>query len=109
MQAQFIQNGAAIDYIPAANTPAGTVVVQGDLVGITKKDINANELGALAVEGLFDIPKDAATAINAGTKVYWKADDQIVVTAASGNKLVGKTIALAPAGASTARVLLTHS
>ena len=46
-QATFIQQGAAVDYTPIADTDAGTVVVQGDLVGITKRDITAFSLAFL--------------------------------------------------------------
>jgi predicted RecA/RadA family phage recombinase len=106
--AQFIHEGAVVDYVPGADVPAGSVVVQGDLVGITKRDVKAGELGGLAVEGVFDIAKASADAITAGTKVYWKADDETVVTTASGNKLVGKAVATAGAGTTTVRVLLSH-
>ncbi len=34
-------------------SPAGSVIVQGDLVGITKHDIKAGVLGAVSVEGVF--------------------------------------------------------
>ena len=49
----FVQQVAAVDYTPTVDTPAGAVVVQGDLVGITKHIIKANALGSIAVEGVF--------------------------------------------------------
>ena len=72
---KYIQTGGAVDYTPGADVAAGTVVVQGDLVGITKLDIPAGKLGALAVTGVFQVPKatGGGTAIAAGTKVYWDA------------------------------------
>jgi len=72
MQAQFVHDGKAVDFTPTADVNAGSIVVQGDLVGITKRDIKAGSLGSIAVEGVFDIPKDPALAIEfeAGTKVY---------------------------------------
>ena len=73
MDAVFKQRGDAIDYIPSTDVPAGTVVVQNDLVGITKLDIPANVRGALAVTGVFPTKKatGAGTAIDAGIKLYW--------------------------------------
>jgi CHAT domain-containing protein len=59
-QAVFIHEGCSIDYTPAADVAAGDVVVQGDLVGVTKQPIPANQLGALVVEGVFDFAKPAA-------------------------------------------------
>jgi predicted RecA/RadA family phage recombinase len=97
--AQFIQQGNSIDHTPAGAVTAGDVIVQGDLIGIAQVDCVANQLGALAVTGVFDIDKatGASTAIVVGTKVYWdvadqqaKADDE-----AGANKYLGKTIAAA--------------
>ena len=59
MGAEFVHEGNAIDYTPGADVSAGDVVVQGDLVGVAKRDISANTLGALAVAGVFDFPKAA--------------------------------------------------
>ena len=74
--AQFIHDGDSIDYTPtSADVAAGDVIVQGDLVGIAKRDIPAGALGALAVTGVFDMPKlaNAGVTIAAGAKVYWDA------------------------------------
>lgn len=54
---KFVHEGAAIDYTPVADTTAGTVVVQADLVGLTRIDLKAGQLGSLAVTGVFDFPK----------------------------------------------------
>lgn len=97
--AQFIHDGNSIDYTPGAAVAAGAVVVQGELVGIAKVDIPANALGALAVNGVFDLPKatGGGTAITAGALVYWDAGNSVATTsaAAGANKLLGKTIAAA--------------
>ena len=107
-QAQFIHDGAAVDHTPDADVDAGTVVVIGDLVGITKRDIKAGTLGSIAVEGVFDVIKDSAVAITAGAKVYWDAVNSVVVTTATGNKLIGKALADAGAGTTEVRVRLSQ-
>jgi len=108
--AQFIQQGNSIDHTPAGAITAGDVVVQGDLIGIAQVDCVANQLGALAVTGVFDIDKatGGGTGIAVGTKVYWdvadqqaKADDE-----AGANKYLGKTIAAAGDNDATVRVRL---
>ena len=78
------------------------MIVQGDLVGVAKKDIKANELGALATEGVFEFPKDTSTAIAAGVDVYWDAiaKEATEDPAGGANKHAGKTI-LAAASADT--------
>ena len=55
--AEFVHDGAAIDHTPDADLASGEIVVQGELVGITKRDIKANMLGSIAVEGVFDVPE----------------------------------------------------
>ncbi len=107
---QYIHDGDAIDYIPSANVAAGDVIVQGELVGIAKLDIPADALGALAVKGVFDLPKatGGGTAITAGSEVYWDAGNTVATTdaAAGVNKLLGKTIRTAADADATVRVRL---
>ncbi len=80
MNAVFRQRGDAIDYIPVSDVNAGDVVVQNDLAGIAKLDIKAGERGALALTGVYTIPKatGAGTAIDAGVKLHWNASGAVV-------------------------------
>jgi len=110
MTARFIQNGNSIDYTPGADVSAGDVVVQGDLVGISKLDIASGALGALAVTGVFDVPKTAGVgeAIDAGVKVYWDVADGVAKedAEAGANKYLGKTVLAAGDDDATVRVRL---
>jgi predicted RecA/RadA family phage recombinase len=105
MEAQFIHDGAAIDYVPTAATPAGSVIVQGKLVGITKRDIEAGQLGTIHLTGVYDMNK-ASAALTTGTSVYWDATNKCVTATATNNTLLGTTVAPAGANDATARVLL---
>ena len=108
--AQFVQQGNSIDHTPAGAITAGDVVVQGDLIGIAQIDCAADQLGALAVTGVFDI--DKATGVGAGiavgTKVYWDAGNAIATADdnAGANKYLGKTIATASDDDAKVRVRL---
>jgi len=110
--ATFIHDGKAIDYTPApgSDIAAGDVVVQGELIGIAKVDIPAGTLGALAVTGVFDLPKTAGVgeAIGAGAKVYWDVADGVAKTddETGANKYLGKTVAAAGDDDATVRVRL---
>jgi predicted RecA/RadA family phage recombinase len=106
--AQFIHDGNSIDYTPDSAVGAGDVVVQGDLVGIAKTPIAAGVLGALAVTGVFDLPKatGSASAIAAGSKIYWDADEEVATTTAGDNKYLGKAIKTAGSDDATVRVRL---
>src|SRR5690606_15780995 len=107
-QALFVQDGKDIDFTPVTDIAPGDVVVQGDLIGVSKRHIAANEPGSLAVTGVFEIPKASADVIAVGVKVYWNATDERAVTTATGNKLLGKAVQAAGAGTTAVRVLLTH-
>jgi len=106
----FVHDGNSIDYTPGADVSAGDVVVQNDLVGIAKLDITSGVLGALAVTGVFDVPKTAGVgeAIGAGAKVYWDVADGVAKTddEAGANKYLGKTVAAAGDDDATVRVRL---
>jgi len=54
--ASYVQVGDLLDYTPASAVAAGDVVVIGALVGVAPRAIAANAVGALAVEGVFEIP-----------------------------------------------------
>ena len=110
--AQFIQDGRYVDHTPGSAVTAGDVIVQGDLIGIAKGDIAANQPGALAVEGVYDVPKatGVGTAIAVGATVYWDvADSEAKTDSETGaNKLLGKTILAAGDNDATVRVRLSQ-
>ncbi len=112
MSAIFKHEGKCIDYVPTANVTAGDVVVQTDLVGVAKLDIQAGTLGSLAVEGVFDFPKatGSGTTIAAGTKAYWDAAAKVAThdDASGANKLLGKTVASVGEADVTVRVRLSQ-
>ena len=76
MIARYVQKGEAIDYRPTENVKAGTIVPFAGFVGITRLDIRAGELGALAVSGVFETPK-ADEAIDVGDPVYWDEANEV--------------------------------
>ncbi|MFA6717403.1 MAG: DUF2190 family protein [Victivallaceae bacterium] len=111
MLAKYIQRGHSIDYTPEADVAAGDVVIIGDLVGIAKLDIKAGTLGALALVGVFDIPKATGenTAIAAGAIMFWDAENSQVTTTAGDNKYLGKIITASTNDDTHARVIINVS
>jgi len=107
---KFVQEGDAIDYTPDSAVAAGDVVVLNDLVGVAKQPIAASALGALAVSGVFDFPKDtgSTSAVAAGKKVYWDADEEVATETADGNTYLGKTVKAAAADDETVRVRMSQ-
>ena len=113
--AVFVQTGKSIDYTPSSAVTAGDVVVQGKLVGIAKIDIEADILGALSTEGVFDVPKDSSNVTAVGTALYWDADGSPVggtalsgafTTTATGNTFAGWSLEVAGVAVGTIRLLL---
>ena len=85
MKARFVQRGESIDYTPSADVAAGDVVQQGKLVGVAKLDIKANELGALALCGVYEMTVKTGDTIAVGDTVYFdKTAGTITKTGAAG-------------------------
>jgi predicted RecA/RadA family phage recombinase len=115
-QATFVKDSGTIDHTPASAVNSGDVIVQGWTVGIAKTDIAANVLGALAVEGEYDIVK-ATGAILIGGFVFWDADgDPVGGTSGTGaavanqtlGNLIGHATVVAASGDTTVRVRLAQ-
>lgn len=63
-----------VDHTPATALTAGTPVRLTDgRIGIPRVDLAAGELGAVAVVGLFEVPKASATVFAAGDEIWWDA------------------------------------
>jgi len=107
--ATFIHDGDTIDFTPLADTPAGTVVVQEKLIGVTKTDIKAGQLGSLHLTGVFDFPKPtgAGTGSGAGINVYWFGGEQLAKHEAIGGQILGKATQAAGDADPTFRVRLS--
>lgn len=104
MKARYIQRGESIDYIPQTDTEAGAVVFLGKLAGITKLDIPAGELGAVATVGVFNVVK-ASGAIAQGAAIYWDADAGKATTTPNA-KYLGVAIEAAASDAEAVKVLI---
>ena len=111
MDAKYVQQGLAIDYIPETDINAGDVVILGDLTGIAKLDIKAGERGALALVGVFDVPKTTGegTALVTGGIVFWDTENKVVTVTGGENKYLGKVIADAGDDDATVRVIINVS
>lgn len=103
--ADYVQGDCLIDHTPSSAVAAGGVVVLNDLVTVAPVAIAANALGAVAIEGVWSMPK-ATGAIGQGALVYWDATAGNVTTTASGNKRAGKAAKAAASGDATVQVII---
>ena len=81
----YVQRGDILDYTPETDTPAGTPVKIGDIVGITKLDIKAGQLGAIALTGVYEAPKPEGEEIAAGAPVAFDPATGAVSAAQAAN------------------------
>jgi len=110
MEATFVHGPQTnIDYTPSgADVDAGAVVIASTMAGVALKDIADGELGALAIQGVFDFTKAAGggTAIALGDAVYWDDTANAVTETSAGNTLLGKCVKAAADADTTCRVFL---
>jgi predicted RecA/RadA family phage recombinase len=104
MNARYVQKGESIDYRPETDVKFQTIIPFGGFVGITRLDIRAGELGAVAVTGVFESPK-ANEAIDVGDAVYWDTENDVATKEQTGVYL-GLAVANAQASADFVYYLL---
>ena len=104
--ADFIAEGNDIAYTPGANVAQGAVVVQADLVGVAKRAIAANTLGALSVRGVFNIDKLSTDVVAAGAILYWDVANSRATITASTHKVFGRAVTAAGNGATKVLAVL---
>lgn len=104
MTTKYVQKGEIIDYTPGAAVASNAVVVLGILLGVAVADIAANTTGALAIEGVFDLPKKATVAITAGAKLTYNATDGFLTGAGAAGDILGGAVAVAAAASADATV-----
>ena len=101
--AKYIQKGNTIDYTANAAIAAGDVVSLGSRIGVAAGDIPAGAVGALAVEGVFEIDKTESLAIAVGDAVYFNAASK-KATKTNSDVPAGWAVAAATAADTVVRV-----
>ncbi|MES2711176.1 MAG: DUF2190 family protein [Pseudomonadota bacterium] len=104
----FIQPGdslaVSVPYVGGVTSGQGVMV--GALFGIAAVDGAQNATIEAQTQGVFDITKEPALAIAAGSRVFWDNTNRRVTTTATGNYQVGLAVLAALAADANARVVL---
>ena len=109
MNAVLVRNGASIDYIPTADVEAGSIIVQGQIVGVANHKIEAGKLGSLELGGVYAIAKGTNTeTYEVGAPVYLDADGKAVSTDA-GKGTFGVAVRASESGEETVEALLINT
>jgi predicted RecA/RadA family phage recombinase len=67
----FIQEGICLTYPATAAVTSGDLVIEGAIVGVAAHDAEIGEDSTIRIEGVFSLPKAAATALIFGQPVAW--------------------------------------
>lgn len=104
-KAKFVQRAETVDFIPDRDIDSGEIIRLGKLLGVTKLQVKAGELGALSLSGIYDVAK-VSGAIQAGSKVYWDDIAQLATVTENGNSFLGIAACHSSPNAAKARIIL---
>lgn len=88
------RRGETIQMAHNAEVKKGDVVFKDNFAMVALNDGAANELIAYGVEGVFEFKKDSGNTAKVGDKAYYKEAEKTIVHTASGNKLIGRVVAV---------------
>lgn len=103
MAKNYVYEGKTIDFVNGTGSAvtSGSVVIIGNIIGVALVDIPDTESGAVAVEGVFTLPKVSGAVIAQGESVNWDASassfDDNQATPATGD-VTGCCVAWEAAG-----------
>jgi len=72
-----------------ATIESGSVVDFGTQIGIASEDIEDGEVGAIDVDGIFELSKNENLVISQGDLVYWNSTDTEIDKTAVGQTYAG--------------------
>jgi predicted RecA/RadA family phage recombinase len=107
----YIQDGRYLDHTAGADITSGQLVQVGDLHGVAVTDIANGAAGALAMEGVFTLPKltgAAGDATTIGGPVYFSSGSVSGTSSSGTRKLVGYAIEAAAQAKDTVKVRLAN-
>ena len=95
--------GEVYDYPATGPVSSGDLIDMTDTVGVALSDGVAGDIVPVRVEGVFELPKAAATAITQGQKVYWNGS---AIDTTNTGQYAGKAYVAAAADGTTVQVAL---
>lgn len=89
-----------------AAVAAGDGVLMGATLGVSLNSLAAGQAGAVAVQGVWRVPKLAGDNIAQGAICYWDNGNKRVTLSATGNTVAGRAYTAAAAGTAQVELLL---
>jgi len=109
MATNHIQEGAVITWTNglSADVAAGDVVLIGNQVGVALGDIADGAIGEVAIEEVFEVPKNNSLVVSQGDILYWDATDEEMNKTEADNYLAGIAVAAAAETATTVKMKIS--
>jgi predicted RecA/RadA family phage recombinase len=110
MAKNYIQPGHAITVVaPSGGVASGEGVLIGTLFGIAQHDAAEGAEVELLTEGVVEIAKTSALAIDAGDRLCWDATNKVVNKTTTAQVSVGVAVAAAANPSGTVKMKLAAS
>lgn len=105
---KLIQNAGCYDYLNTGDTaiPSGGAVVNNGLFGFAIREIPAGGLGAVQVDGIWEIEIGSAETASIGDAAYWDAVNSKATATASTNLFIGSFVKAKANAETTCQVML---
>ena len=109
MAQNFIQDGEHLEF---TNTTGGTIasgapVIVGKIVGVALGTVANGAKGIMRTEGVFEFPKKAALAINAGDVVFWDFTPGEVTKTDADGQFLGFAVESVGGSATRVKVMIS--
>jgi predicted RecA/RadA family phage recombinase len=101
--------GRNVNYTAVGAKGEGEVVVQADLIGVSRRPLASGELGSLNLDGVYDAVKASGDSIDAGDDLYWDDSADTVTETATGNKYFGKATEAGASGTAVVEAVMLQS
>jgi predicted RecA/RadA family phage recombinase len=107
MAKNYIQPGHAITVAaPTGGVDSGEAVLIGTLFGIAQYDALEGAEVEMLTEGVVEIAKTSALAIDVGDRLFWDAGNKVVNKTSTAQQQVGVAVAAAANPSATVRMLI---
>ena len=107
MAKNYIQPGHAITVAaPTGGVASGEGVLIGTLFGIAQYDAAEGAEVEILTEGVVDIAKTSALAIDVGDRLFWDATNKVVNKTSTAQQQVGVAVAAAANPSATVKMLI---
>jgi len=86
-----IQDGKTVDWTNTTDSAvvSGEMVLFGVRVGVCETDIASNAVGAIALDGVYEVTKKTGEAWTVGALIYWDDTAKECTTTVGTNEVAG--------------------